>query len=230
MVMSVNLNAQRLAKQTDWDSMKPHWQAGILSISQLSRVFGVSRTAITKHWAKAGVTRSLKPQIQAEAESLVQKAEATGRQLATVAASMPRNIEHEVIGANARLQAEAILQHRATVGRTRALCARLLGELEAQFPEQAAPSAARQQPRFEAADRQEEALNSMCQAALTSARLDNLRRFAEVMRVCIDLERRVLGIADDTLADPGAGERAGQVVDSAFDQLRARFRARGLAT
>jgi len=54
----------------DWDDMYPHWCAGIITLSNLSRQYGVSRPAIEKHWDKLGVPRDLTAKIKAKADSM----------------------------------------------------------------------------------------------------------------------------------------------------------------
>ena len=51
--------------------MEPEWRAGLVSVLQLSRDYGVSRAGIIKHWDKEGVERDLLAKIQARAEALV---------------------------------------------------------------------------------------------------------------------------------------------------------------
>lgn len=214
-------------KGVDWEGMKPHWQAGIVSISQLSRMFDVSRAAITKHWDKEGLPRSLKPKIRAVAEALVHKAVATGGQLPSEPLFHTSSVERETVGAYARLQAEAILEHRCTVRRARILCNALLAELEAQTPAHPVCPGTEVVVTAGRTDSHQRALTYMAQIALTSARLDNVRKLAEVMKMLIDLERRVLGITDDSAPEENASFQRAPAPDNSFEQLRARFKARG---
>lgn len=52
-------------KNINWDEMYPEWCAGIVSLSDLSKKYGVSRPAIEKHWDKLGITRDLSAKIKA---------------------------------------------------------------------------------------------------------------------------------------------------------------------
>ena len=115
----------------DWAGMKPHWQAGILSIAELSRRYNVSRPAITKHWEKEKVERNLTEQIRAEAQSLVHKAEAAGTPIAA-AAPVAQGVEptdRETVAFNARMQAGVILRHRRDILGAQELVSGLLLEL-----------------------------------------------------------------------------------------------------
>lgn len=55
----------------DWEAVERHYRAGVLSLSQISRDYGVSRPAIEKRATRDGWTRSLSEKISQTAESKV---------------------------------------------------------------------------------------------------------------------------------------------------------------
>lgn len=55
----------------DWEAVERHYRAGVLSLSQISRDYGVSRPAIEKRATRDGWTRSLSEKIAQTAESKV---------------------------------------------------------------------------------------------------------------------------------------------------------------
>lgn len=55
----------------DWEAVERHYRAGVLSLSQISRDYGVSRPAVEKRATRDGWTRSLSEKISQTAESKV---------------------------------------------------------------------------------------------------------------------------------------------------------------
>jgi len=109
----------------DWDAMEPDWRAGVKTKKQLSEEYGVSRAAIDKHWAAAGIERDLTAKIVAAAKSKVTRATVTREVTPDTKVT-----EKEVVEANAQLQANIILSHRVDIPRKRTLCAKLYSEIE----------------------------------------------------------------------------------------------------
>jgi hypothetical protein len=114
-----------------WDAMEPEWMAGIVSKKELGRRYGVSRPAIEKHWAKAGVKRDLIAKIQAKADALVAQ-QAVALSAARRAAPARRIMEREIVDANGTLQASIRTGHRTLIARSLVMCQSLLQELESQ--------------------------------------------------------------------------------------------------
>lgn len=219
----------------DWAGMKPHWQAGILSVAELSRRYGCARSAITKHWEKEGVSRNLKAQIQGEAEALVQRAEASGSSSVTPPAA-PVDPDHptdsETVGINARVQATAILNQRGAVRRAKRITDELFTELESQTFDrtlyQRMDELLRKAGKSGRVDAKALAELQALYARTTtfSSRVESNRKLSETLRTLVELERTVLGIADDTPVDPT--ERVKEAVADGLEQLKARFKARGV--
>jgi len=113
--------------QIDWAAMEPAWRAGVVSVLHLSKEYGVSRAAILKHWDKAGVGRDLTAKIRAKAEALVTQAAVTPK----VTPGEKRVTENAIIDANAKMQADIILNHRIDVPQKRELVAKLFAEVDA---------------------------------------------------------------------------------------------------
>lgn len=112
-------------KAVDWEAMEPAWRAGIKTKLELSREFNVSRAAIDKHWAKAGIERDLTMRIQAKADALVARQAVTrvvGFEFVTK--------ESEIVDANAGLVASVRMAQREDIIRARKLAMQLMDELE----------------------------------------------------------------------------------------------------
>ena len=114
-----------MTKQIDWDEMQRDWVAGIVTVKSLSEKFGISRAAIDKHWAKAGVERDLGAKIKAKADSIVARA-----QVARKVAQLDRATEREIIEANAMSVATVDLEHRAGCAKARKTLERLHEEFD----------------------------------------------------------------------------------------------------
>lgn len=52
----------------DWDVIEPHFRAGLLTYKELAGRFGVSASAIFKHFDKLNIKRDLLPRIQARTQ------------------------------------------------------------------------------------------------------------------------------------------------------------------
>lgn len=115
-----------MTKQIDWDEMQREWVAGIVTVKSLSEKYGISRAAIIKHWAKAGVERDLAAKIKAKADSIVTRAQVTRK-----VTQFDSVTEREVIEANAQSIAVVDLEHRAGCARARKTLERLHEDFDA---------------------------------------------------------------------------------------------------
>ncbi|GAP37909.1 hypothetical protein ABXN37_22570 [Piscinibacter sakaiensis] len=125
----------------DWPAIEPHYRAGILSISALSKRFGVSRPAIEKHARKNGWVRSLAPAIHERADRLVDEAGAVAGSAAKVVAGAVAPMQPvqpaaaslysdaEIVEAGARQLSIVRLEHRADIAALRAIVTGLMREL-----------------------------------------------------------------------------------------------------
>lgn len=223
--------------KVNWAKVEPEWKAGITPIAELERRFKVSRAAIRKHFKKLGIERNVAADIQHAAATTVQRSIAAAGGEPPEGAELPDAgtegaSDAETVGVNARVQAQAILRHRRDLKRAQRVAGLLLVELEAQTD--GVEVFARLDKLVKAAAKAgnanmqavKEAQAAYLKAASYAGRLESLRRLSEAMKVLTELERRVLGIADDTPVDPA--ERVKQAVDSGMQKLRDRFKARGV--
>jgi len=217
-------------KGVDWDAVDPHWRAGIVSVGQLEREFGVSRAAIRKHFKKLGIERSLTATIRAEANAMVERAEVHGGQLVPPAKVPPAGSDQETVGVNARIQAEVILRHRKDVQRAQRVAGALLTELESQTFD--APLYAKLDELVRRAGGSGKLAGKTlvelqaiyARTTSTGARTENMRKLADIFKVLSELERKVHGIDDSTPVDPEA--RVQEAVASGLAELKARFAQR----
>lgn len=189
----------------DWEAIEPEWRAGIKSKLQLSTEFNVSRAALDKHFAKAGIERDLTKRIQAKADSLVTQ-DAVTRQVTPET----KIAEKEIVEANAELQARIRREQRTDISRGRKLVMTLLEELELQtgniglleqlsellYDKGAEDMTAAQQA---AQDKRMELFNKVISL---SGRTGTMKSLAESLKTLVALEREAFGI-DEKRAPEG---------------------------
>lgn len=121
----------------DWHAIHPHYIAGIRSLTDLSRTFGVSRAGIIKHATKHAWQRNLKPSILQRSDALLarvasEQARVTQQANALVTDEVtfsPSQTEKAVIEANAAELTAVRLWHRQDVARLRTIVRVLMDEL-----------------------------------------------------------------------------------------------------
>lgn len=178
----------------DWEAMEPDWRAGIVSKQELASRYGVSRAAIDKHWAKAGIGRDLTSRINAKADSLV----ASG----AVARFGVKPSEVQIVDANGAMVASVRMGHRKSIARGHALCEALMAELEAQtfdkvLMEQLATLM--RKPDDEGHDR----LNEIYRKVISMpGRVDTAKKLIETMKSVVSMEREAYGIDALPVANP----------------------------
>lgn len=123
----------------DYPAMKPHFEAGIRSVRDIAREFGVSHTALSNHARKHGWQRNLRASIEARADQIVARStgvslgkldEATNAQVAEAVAAAEDPGSAATVEANARALAIVRMTHRSDIAKARTACARLLDELD----------------------------------------------------------------------------------------------------
>jgi hypothetical protein len=218
-----------------WEGMRPDWVAGLKSVAALSKEYGVSRPAIVKHWAVAGVARKHTDEIREEAEALVAKVEAGGKLDAPAGPATPgAPTDTEIVQSNAAMQAAVILGQRGTVKRAVRLVDALLGELEAHTLGDASETwakldrvlrhalGAKNRGQSISPDTIRQALDAAAKAQSHAGRVDTTKKLVETLERLVSLQRRVLNIADDTPVDPTA--RIEEERDKALDAISDKFK------
>ena len=112
-------------KVIDWEALEIQYRAGIRSLKDIGREFGVSDAAIVKRARRDGWVRDLKAKIHARAEAKVSAAVVS----AEVSAQTRLN-ERETIEKVSDEIVSVRLAHRNDIRRSRALTNKLLEELE----------------------------------------------------------------------------------------------------
>lgn len=185
----------------DWEAVERDWRAGVKTKLQISNEQGVSRAAMDKRFAKLGVTRDLKGQIQAKAEALVTRA-----QVAPKVTTANPVTEKQIIDENAGVLAAVRISHRGDIARFRRLAAQLLEELEAETGDIGLFHDLGVMLRRED-DKGKDARNDLYNKVISSAgRVDSLKKLSDTLKTLIALEREAYGIVEVAIPNPSANK------------------------
>lgn len=200
--------AQKTARQSiDWEAVEMHYRAGIRSLKDIGKEYGVSDAGILKRAKKDGWTRDLSARIQAKAEAKVSASAVS--ELVSVARAAN---EQAVVEANAELQYRIRMEHRQDIGRSRGLFRTMLQELEASSTAEGQALIQRMHEIVHGADdaddedpqgrKRAEKLREMLNKALSlSGRADTAKKLVETLEKLVRLEREAFGIKSDDQKD-----------------------------
>lgn len=186
----------------DWEAVEIAYRAGIRSLKDIGKEFGVSDAGILKRAKRDGWARDLKAKIRAKADAKVSAAMVSGE-----VSSRTKAVEAQVIEVESTVQARIRLGHRTDVARGRALAMKLLQELEHQtdFSDLYEQLADLVIPVGDDTDRGGERARKLREAynrALSlSGRTKTMKDLADTLRTLIGLEREAYGINDDGGSD-----------------------------
>jgi hypothetical protein len=178
-----------MRKEIDWDGIEPHFRANVRSLRDIAAEFGTTHTSIRKKATELGWTRDLQGKIKARYLHLVSKAA-----LSNVVSIEKAATEQQIVEANADLQKNLILSHRADIRAARSVAVGLLDELRElgehridfmQLGEQMAD------PEKPGRDRKAEQFQAVVSFA---GRVDCTKKLTESFKTLIGLEREAFGI------------------------------------
>jgi len=180
----------------DWEAVEPHYRAGIRSLKDIGKEYGVSDAGIIKKAKGLGWTRDLKAKIKAKAEARVSAAAVSELVSEQKAAN-----EQAVIEANADLQYRIRIEHRADIGRSRALFRNLLTEIEAETHNLTLFQGLGELMDTSGPDHtgtfRKDKLNELYQKVISSVgRVDASKKLIEMLEKLIKMERQAFGISD----------------------------------
>ena len=179
--MGANGNSKGGYDAKVWDQIKNEWCSGQLSISDISRNYGPSRTAIRKKakaygWpARAALADEVRMEIQSQ---LLTEDEVPGE--------VPPSEASEIVESAAK-------RGVAIVRSQRQLLARLLGIADGTLKELKEI----QLITRETLGKRPTKARTQLVAALTKAKLDGMRAVSQVLNQAIPLERRAYSLDDD---------------------------------
>ena len=184
------------------------FRAGIKPLRQIGAEHDMSHTMVAKMAKAHGWMRDLTGRIRAKADAKVAKA-AVSKEVSKERAAT----ENQVVEANAQLQYQIRLSHRADIQRGRALFATLLteleavglnvSELEALFDMLNDPEPGNE-PSKAQSDRVQKAREQLSKVLSMHGRIDSAKRLVEMLEKLVKMERQAFGIGDDDEGDGGS--------------------------
>lgn len=185
-------------KEIDWEAIERDFRAGILSLREMSKQYGVSHVAIKKRADKFGWDRDLSGKIKAKAEALV-----NSREVNTEVNAQSAVNERAVIEANAEVIAQVRISHRRDISRSRKLVIKLLEELELQTDNRELYEKLGEMMRRED-DKGMDKLNDLYNKVISLAgRTKTMKDLADSLKTLVALERQAYNLDADL---PGTGD------------------------
>ena len=186
-------------KEIDWEAIQAHYSAGIRSLMDIAKEYGVSDAGILKRAKKEDWTRNLTARIQAKADAKVSAAlvseEVSARRLVN---------EREIVEANAELQYQIRISHRKDIQRVKALLMSLLGEAESQSDDRALYRQLGELLASPDEDGNVDKLNEIYKKAMSlPQRVTVVKQVTETLATLIKLEREAFGIDKEEKASGG---------------------------
>jgi len=183
-------------KFIDWELVERHYRVGILSLREIAKDAGISEGAIRKRATRDQWSRDLTAKIKQKADDLVRKAE-----VRTPSTQLTPRTEQDVVDANADLQYRIRIEHRADIGRSRALFRNLLTEIEAETQNLALFQGLGELMDTSGPDAtgtfRKDKLNELYQKVISSVgRVDASKKLIEMLEKLIKMERQAFGISD----------------------------------
>lgn len=176
----------------DWEAVELLYRAGIRSLKDIGREFGVSDAGILKRAGKYKWERDLSARIKAKFDAKV-----SAMAVSAEVSAEKRSNENIVVEAYATLQAQKVGEHRAIIPRAIKLAVALLGELELQTKDPVLfeeLSELLHAPDEKGVDK----LNAIYQKVIsTPGRATALKQLAETLKILIGLERMAYGLSDN---------------------------------
>lgn len=194
--MSTEGHSTQDKSSPNWEAIERDYRVGVRAVTAIAQEHGITEGAIRKRAKRDGWVRDLNAKVRAKADDLVRKAEVRAQVREDQRLTESRQIEVE-----ANIQKGVRLAQRADIKRSRALCMRLLTELEKQtdqVPELQELGEILRCPD----DKGQDKLNDIYQAVISlPERTKTMKALAEALRILVSLEREAFGID----AHPDAG-------------------------
>lgn len=192
-------------KTIDWEAVELQYRAGVRSLKEIGKEFGVSDAGIIKRAKRDGWSRDLTAKIKAKADAKVSAA--------AVSAEVSANrkvAETQVVEANAEAIFRVRMEHRTDIKRTRELFQGLMGEIEGMtaYPELAeelfellndpTEGADPDKPMSRAEEERHRRMRDTFNRIMSSAgRIDSAKKLTEMLEKVIKLERQAFSIEDE---------------------------------
>lgn len=201
--------------ESDWSLVEKDYRAGIHTDRQIADKYGVSHGAIQKQAKARGWARNLTQRIVAKAEEKVAKEKVARK----VAKETKVATEREVVEESANALVTVIREHHSMLGNMRSIAQALLEQLKA--VSENTPLFVQVGELNLSSDDSVDKLAELYRKVISlPGQVDTARKLAEVLKIIIELERKVFKldtVSDDTEEARKAGAAAGQAVAAGVD-------------
>lgn len=178
-------------KVVDWEAAEREYRAGIRSLKDIGKEFGVSDAAIIKRAKRDGWVRNLGAKIKAKAEALV-----SAKAVSAKVSAQTNISERELVEANAEMMASVIRGHHKLLERLGAIIQLLFERLESEL--QGTELFYQLGELMAAPDENgQDKLNDLYRKVIAlPTQTDTAKKLAETLKTYIELERKVFKIED----------------------------------
>lgn len=200
-----------IPKKIDWNQIEGEWRAGIKSIRQMANEYNdrnevsVSFVAITKHFKKLKVERSLAPAIHEKSRKiLIEKTVNTPLDYKSEGGKSLT--DSQLIDGNSAILADLQLNHRRHVGHNKSIILKLLNELDFQtdnldlygqlfeLVEEGMKVADGEVITRGQQENIQKLRTFFNKAMSTGGRIDSVKKLTDALREVVLLERKIYGI------------------------------------
>lgn len=209
--------------ESDWSMVERDYRAGLLTDRQIAEKYGVSHGAIQKQAKARGWSRNLTQRIVAKAEEKVAKEKVANK----VAKEKKLATEKEIVEESANALVVVMRGHHSMLGKMRAIAVALLEQLR--MVSENTPLFVQVGELNLSSDDSVDKLAELYRKVISlPGQVDTARKLAEVLKIIIELERKVFKL--DTMPDDesakSAGAEAGRAVAAGVDAAMAALAAK----
>jgi hypothetical protein len=212
------------AAKADWDAIEREYRAGILSDSELSRIYGVSRQRISEVAKRQRWQRDLSRRVkQATANKLIEEdsqaiTSIAGQQAVQVATVSDPAADRAMIEAAAMRAVQLVREHRSVIRKGRELVAVLLRELLDTTQEMVAiEGEIRERTKDDRDSRQHDRL---MRAVSLPIRAQTVRDLMAALKTAVTLERQTWKLDNEETEDAPAS--LGELIENVMKARAAR--------
>lgn len=181
-------------KDFPWSEIERDYRAGILSLRELGKLYGLGHVTIKKRADRHGWTRDLAAKIQAKADAIVNAAMVNAGNVNSNENAMSAVSERQTVEVNGNLVAEVRLRHRTDISRLRMLSMSLLAELESLCCDPVLLQQFVQMMRNPDEFGQDRKNDLVLKMTSLPGRSDTAKKLAETLKIAYGLEREAWGM------------------------------------
>ena len=197
----------------DWEAIEREYRAGIKSIRQIGKEFGLTHRSVGQRAAREGWERNLADKIRQAAKNKLAAEVAR-----SVSAQIPKSVEREIVQANAAIQVSIVREHRVDIQRARKLVQALVGDLERVVGDRDLLNSLAE--LITADDKDNRRLQAFMRAIGINENASTLESLTRSLKPLIGMEREAFGI-DDRNADDVLNKQ--QITDGISIEAAARI-------